>query len=329
MKTNLYKPPLKQTPNTYFFQILPYPRDRGSAHAPRSAGVGDAREKKRMGRSSPDTRRIRASGHLSALMEWGYEQHNGPDTWPLLYPDAGGSSQSPIDIVSSIVQPRTYDPPLTYKYSPEVCKSIVNTGCGWRVDMNGADSEVSGGPLSDSYEPVQFHCHWGETETVGSEHTVDGKSYAGELHFVHWNRDKYSTCAEALKSPLGLTVIGVLLEEGEKNSELEKLCDVLSEISELDQRVELPVDIDLVNMFPADQSYWTYPGSLTTPPCYESVTWILFKNPITLSRDQLNCFRRMKKPCNHTTDGSQCLVNCNYRPPQALNDREICECLLG
>ena len=33
--------------------------------------------------------------------------------------------------------------------------------------------------------------------------------------------------------------------------------------------------------------YWTYEGSLTTPPLYESVTWIVFKEPIEMSDDQV------------------------------------------
>ncbi|GIY07787.1 carbonic anhydrase 2 [Caerostris extrusa] len=179
------------------------------------------------------------------------------------------------------------------------------------------------GPLTNSYELVQFHSHWGDDHSCGSEHTVDGKAYAGELHFVHWNREKFPSCADAVPSPTGLTVIAVFLEVGEENSEIEKLCQVLSKIPTKDERTDLPSDLDPVAMFPADAatSYWTYSGSLTTPPCYESVTWIVFKQPITVSQEQLNYFRQMKKPC--AEDG---FVLKNYRPPQSLNDREIFEC---
>ncbi|GIX93579.1 carbonic anhydrase 1 [Caerostris darwini] len=247
----------------------------------------------------------------------------GPDTWASKYPHAGGQNQSPVDIVTSSVQPKQFESPVSWRYGPGICKTILNTGCGWRVDVQGNDSELSGGPLTNSYELVQFHSHWGDDHSCGSEHTVDGKAYAGELHFVHWNREKFPSCADAVPSPTGLTVIAVFLEVGEENSEIEKLCQVLSKIPTKDERTDLPSDLDPVAMFPADAatSYWTYSGSLTTPPCYESVTWIVFKQPITVSQEQLNYFRQMKKPCAEDS-----FVLKNYRPPQSLNDREIFEC---
>ncbi|KAF8788561.1 Carbonic anhydrase 1 like protein [Argiope bruennichi] len=115
-------------------------------------------------------------------------------------------------------------------------------------------TELTGGPLSESYELVQFHSHWGNDNTCGSEHTVDGKAYAGELHFVHWNRDKFPSCAEAVPSPSGLTVIAVFLE-GEKNPEMDKLCDVLSKIPSKDDRTELPEDLDPVAMYPGPDTW--------------------------------------------------------------------------
>ncbi|XP_035214518.1 carbonic anhydrase 1-like isoform X2 [Stegodyphus dumicola] len=259
------------------------------------------------------------------MADWGYDTHNGPDTWPSKYPDAGGKKQSPVDIVTSSVLPKEFDQPLRWKYGSENSTSIVNTGCGWRVDVHGSDSELCGGPLLHTYELVQFHCHWGSSYSCGSEHTIDGKSYAGELHFVHWNKETFPTCADAIPSAEGLSVVAVFLQEGEMNSEIEKLCEVIPSILEKDQRVNLENDINPESLFPSEHSYWTYSGSLTTPPCYESVTWIIFKNPITVSAEQLNCFRQMKNARCDVNSESSGLVEHNYRPPQSLNDRVIFE----
>lgn len=265
------------------------------------------------------------------MADWGYEEHNGPSTWPLKYPNAGGSSQSPVDIIVSETQesPDLVELPLTWNYGSQICKSVVNTGRGWRVDVGGDESELSGGPLSHNYQLVQFHCHWGGTSSCGSEHTVDGESYPGELHFVHWNKELYKSCAEAVAAPKGLAVLGVFLKLGDENSEVEKLAQTLENVKFKDQSSELPVDFDPSLMFPADQSYWTYDGSLTTPPCNETVTWIVFKNPIEVTEKQLECFRDLRCYC----DGDDCPAGdfqgkCvqNFRPPQPLNDRSILDC---
>ena len=63
------------------------------------------------------------------------------------------------------------------------------------------------------YALEQFHAHWGSNEYKGSEHLVDGKSYAAELHMVFWNT-KYKSFKEAMKKPDGLSVLAVFLEEG-------------------------------------------------------------------------------------------------------------------
>ena len=55
-----------------------------------------------------------------------------------------------------------------------------------------------------------MHFHWGADDSVGSEHTVDGKSYAGEMHLVHYN-SKYGNYSNALNHADGLAVLGVWL----------------------------------------------------------------------------------------------------------------------
>lgn len=61
------------------------------------------------------------------------------------------------------------------------------------------------------YKLQQWHCHWGAVNGEGSEHTVDGRSFSGELHLVHWNTTKYNSFAEAAGQTDGLAVLGVLL----------------------------------------------------------------------------------------------------------------------
>lgn len=72
--------------------------------------------------------------------------------------------------------------------------------------------ELRGGPLgSHVYKLQQWHCHWGARDGEGSEHTVDGRAYSGELHLVHWNTSKYNSFPEAAGQADGLAVLGVLL----------------------------------------------------------------------------------------------------------------------
>lgn len=138
----------------------------------------------------------------------------GPEKWGELFPLARGARQSPIDIsTESTTKGSTLAQPLQMKYVPENTRSLVNPGYCWRVDVNGKDSELTGGPLgSDKYVLEQFHCHWGSTDDKGSEHTVDGQSFAGELHLVHWNQTKYESFAEAARHPDGLAVLGVFIK---------------------------------------------------------------------------------------------------------------------
>lgn len=131
---------------------------------------------------------------------------------------ASGHRQSPVNINrTDTTRGSTLKSSLKFKYVPENTKSLVNPGYSWRVDVNGTGSELSGGPLHDDvFQLEQFHCHWGCSDGKGSEHTVDGTSYSGELHLVHWNTTKYSSFDEAAKHHDGLAVLGVFLKVNKK-----------------------------------------------------------------------------------------------------------------
>lgn len=254
----------------------------------------------------------------------------GPAVWPKLFPLANGARQSPVDIATTntIQTTKTFGP-IKYKYVPENTRSLVNPGYCWRVDVRGDGSELSGGPLgNDVFVLEQFHCHWGCSDGRGSEHTVDGKSFSGELHLVHWNKSKYTSFAEAAAKPDGLAVLGIFLDVGKYHPELDKIAQLLPFITHKGDRVTLREALDPSKLLPENKAYWTYLGSLTTPPFNESVIWIVFKNPVELSAEQLQAFRELR--CYDALEDCPCdeqngqVIN-NFRPPLPLGSREIRE----
>jgi len=256
-------------------------------------------------------------------MSWGYGADNGPSCWYKDFPVAKeGRRQSPIDItpdsaVDATSQSR--EKPLKWVYNTKHCLNIENTGSSWKVNVNGCGSSLGGGPLlDDEYELWQFHAHWGSDNSKGSEHTVDGKEYASELHLVHWNK-KYENPNTAAGQPDGLAVVGMFIEVGDKHEEFDKVIQTLEKIKCKGEKIAIDDQgIDCNNFLPKTHGFWTYPGSLTTPPLLESVTWIVMKEPIQVSEEQMAAMRNL----NFGSDDSEKMVN-NYRPPCCLGDRTI------
>uniref|UniRef100_A0A8I3QPL6 Carbonic anhydrase n=1 Tax=Canis lupus familiaris TaxID=9615 RepID=A0A8I3QPL6_CANLF len=180
-------------------------------------------------------------------------------------------------------------------------------------------SKINGGPLEDNYRLKQFHFHWGAIDAWGSEHTVDSKCYPAELHLVHWNAVKFENFEDAALEEHGLAVIGVFLKLGKHHQELQKLVDTLPSIKHKDTLVEFG-SFDPSCLMPACPDYWTYSGSLTTPPLSESVTWIIKKQPVEVDHDQLEQFRTLL----FTSEGEKekRMVD-NFRPLQPLMNRTV------
>lgn len=251
---------------------------------------------------------------------WGYAAHNGPDKWCHNYPIANGPRQSPIDIVP---RQASYDPklkPLKIKYDPSTCLEILNNGHSFQVtyidDTN--SSTLQDGPISGTYRLKQFHLHWGASDDKGSEHTVAGTKYPAELHLVHWNT-KYPNFGAAVDKPDGLAVVGVFLKIGKPNASLQKVLDCFDTIKFKNKQTSF-AGFDPSTLLPGRLDYWTYDGSLTTPPLHESVTWIVCKEPISVSREQMARFRSLHFSAEGEADC--CMVD-NYRPPQPLKGRSV------
>uniref|UniRef100_A0A2K5DZE5 Carbonic anhydrase n=1 Tax=Aotus nancymaae TaxID=37293 RepID=A0A2K5DZE5_AOTNA len=223
----------------------------------------------------------------------------GPEHWHKDFPVAKGERQSPVDIDTHTAK---YDPslkPLSVSYDQATSRRILNNGHSFNVEFDDSQDKavLKGGPLDGTYRLIQFHFHWGSTDGQGSEHTVDKKKYAAELHLVHWNT-KYGDFGKAAQQPDGLAVLGIFLKG--------KSAD----FTNFDPRGLLPESLD----------YWTYPGSLTTPPLLESVTWIVLKEPISVSSEQMLKFRKLH--FNGDGEPEELMVD-NWRPAQPLKSRQI------
>jgi carbonic anhydrase len=144
---------------------------------------------------------------------WGYTAANGPATWPATYSTCGGTSQSPIDIVSATASATNLQDFTMTNYDAVMSGSVTNNGHGLSFAFtDGTAPTVTGGRLgSDIFEFAQFHWHWGSVSTQGSEHTLDGKEYPAELHLVHFNK-KYGTLGDAVSQADGLAVLGFFYE---------------------------------------------------------------------------------------------------------------------
>lgn len=224
----------------------------------------------------------------SKIGAWSYDDEGGPTRWAKLRDDyaicATGKRQSPIDIREGIkvnLEEITFD----YKSRPF---RIIDTGHTVQVNVGeGLSLKISG----RRYELLYFNFH------RPSEERVDGRAYDMVMHLVHKNDEGQ------------FAVVAVLLEKGGENPLIQTLWNNLP----LDQNIEVaPVDvIDLNKILPESRAYWTYMGSLTTPPCTEGVLWMVLKQPIPVSAEQVAIFSRLYRN--------------NARPLQPSNGRLIKE----
>ncbi|XP_069159880.1 carbonic anhydrase-like [Procambarus clarkii] len=241
----------------------------------------------------------------------------GPSFWANTFPTCGGANQSPIDIVTSQVKgsyPWLDFGFKNYDVTPNDA-TITNNGHSAQVTIgqNPAPT-VQGGDLLAKYTFLQLHFHWGSKQTMGSEHTVDGKRYAAELHMVHY-KTEYGSSATAVSHTDGLAVLAIFLEVGPvDNPNLKSIVQGLSSIHQYNSQQQI-APFPLRNLLPTNVAeFYSYQGSLTTPPCSEIVTWTVFKNPITISLAQLEKFWELIGE-----DGD--LILDNFRPTLPVGSR--------
>lgn len=178
---------------------------------------------------------------------------------------------------------------------------------------------IFGATLDSMYEVEGLHYHWGDTNDRGAEHLMDGVRHPMEMHIIHRNV-KYADVGEALNHKDGLCVLGFFYHLSQEDGpELFNILRNVSSIEEVDKSIELDVTFPLHSLIAnVDFSkFYTYGGSLTTPPCSEAVTFILYPDTIPVSDKQLKLLRQLSngKPGEKIVD--------NYRSLQPLGNRQV------
>lgn len=215
---------------------------------------------------------------------WDYEGSNGPENWGKMAEAnkacASGQEQSPIDLTGG-VDAEVSNIALHWKPGDW---SVLNNGHTIQVEgKDGGYATIDG----ERFDLIQFHFH------TPSEHTIDGRNYPMEVHFVHKNAEGR------------LAVIGVLMMPGGENP----LFSTIMEKAPKDEGTASVGMIEQRGMIAPIDGVYRYQGSLTTPPCSETVLWTVLSTPILVSQKDVEAF--------------QALFPMNARPIQPVNRRYV------
>ena len=228
---------------------------------------------------------------VSALandIHWDYSGENGPDKWAQLAPEfagCAGKNQSPVNLA------RFMDaelPPVAFNYHAGG-HEVTNNGHTVQVNyVDGSHIRLDG----IDFILKQFHFH------APSENTIHAKSFPMEAHFVHVDKNA------------NVAVVAVMFQQGEKNKALESIWRVRPR--DVGKTVTLSSYFSAEKLFPGRREYYRFNGSLTTPPCSEGVRWLVLKQAVSASEEQIAAFERV-------------MGHANNRPVQPVNARTLLE----
>jgi carbonic anhydrase len=220
---------------------------------------------------------------------WAYEGKEGPAEWGKIDTSFAacsmGHAQSPIDIKGATAADL---PPLKFDYKA-VPLNIIDNGHTVQITYP-AGSKLTVGDKTYALQQIHFH--------HPSEEHINSQGTDMVAHFVHSDADGH------------LAVVAVLLRQGAENSQLATVWKNIPK--EKEKAVTVPgAQVDVTNLLPSDRGYYTFAGSLTTPPCSEGVTWFVLKQQTSISANEIATFAKLYPK--------------NARPIQPLNSRKLLE----
>ncbi|XP_062998361.1 carbonic anhydrase 12-like [Elgaria multicarinata webbii] len=255
--------------------------------------------------------------------KWSYIGTDGEKVWPRKYPFCGGVFQSPINFHNDILQYDSTLLPIELEgYNVSSIEQFILTNNGHSVKMS-LSSAMHIQSLPARYSAAQLHLHWGNrNKQEGSEHTIGGRHFAAELHIVHYNSDKYPDLKSAVDKSDGLAVLAILIEVGPFNPSYEKIFSHFQDVKYKDQETFIS-GFNIQDLLPDRlDEYYRYEGSLTTPPCYPSVLWTVFRKPVHISVDQLLALETALY-CTQPNDPAPLEMVNNFRRVQEFDERLV------
>ncbi|CAD0197105.1 unnamed protein product [Chrysodeixis includens] len=250
--------------------------------------------------------------------EFGYDGNIGPMYWGERYRECAGKHQSPININVLRVKQVTLPELVLVGFDDSIDNvHVTNNGHTVLIEVkNEPHPRVRGGPLDSDYIFSQMHFHWGDNDTFGSEDKINHRSFPMELHMVFY-KEEYQSPTEAVKHSDGLTVLAFFYElDRHQHPAYDDITLALQNVTEPHTSVVMSHPFSFLNILPYDlKRYFTYRGSLTTPPCSEVVIWLDFEQPIRLTHEQIEAFREIRSAHGKITH--------NFRPIQPIGDRVV------